>query len=76
MKHGDRIHLDGLELRAALASGMVEPHGVDSSGVTVYLLTRAGETLTGRGERNVGATAQRIQAAQPLIFGNGPTGIS
>ncbi len=76
MKQGDRIHLEGEELKAALATGMVEPHGVDACGVTVYLLTRTGEILAGSGERTVGSIAKRIQKGIPLMFGLGPTGLS
>ena len=76
MKPGDRIHLQGKELTAALAAGMVEPHGVDAQGATVYVLTRVGSVLTGRGALNVGSTAIKIQTAHPLAFGNGPTGLA
>lgn len=76
MKQGDRIHLEGDELKAALATGMVEPHGTDSQGRTVYLLTRAGEILTGNGQLNVGSTACKVQHGHPLIFGFGPTGLA
>lgn len=76
MKQGDRIHLEGDELKAALETGMVEPHGTDNQGCTVYLLTRSGEILTGSGERNVGSTARKVQHGHPLIFGFGPTGLA
>jgi hypothetical protein len=77
MKKGDRIYLENEDLRAALASGMVEPHGVDSLGKTVYLLTRAGEILTGAGHLNVGSTAQKIQRSHPLLLGRpGPLGLA
>jgi hypothetical protein len=76
MKAGDRIYLEGDDLRAALASGMVEPHGIDSLGKTVYLLTRTGVVLTGGGELNVGSTAKKVQTAHPILFGRGPTGLS
>lgn len=76
MMIGDRIWLDGEELRAALAAGMVEPHGVDGQGKTIYLLTRAGALLTGAGQLNIGSTACRIQKANTLLFGRGPTGLA
>lgn len=76
MKQGDRIHLGGEELRAALATGMVEPHGSDAQGHTVYLLTRTGAILTGEGQLNVGSTACKVQRANPLLLGFGPTGLA
>lgn len=76
MKVGDRIHLQNHELRAALASGLVEPSGVDAQGQTVYVVTQTAVILTGRGVRGVGTTAARIAAAQPLLFGRGMVGLS
>lgn len=74
MNVGDRIYLTGEDLRNALATGMVEPHGTDANGATVYLLTRTGALLTGNGALNVGTTAQKIQTAHPILFGRGPIG--
>jgi hypothetical protein len=64
------------DLKAALASGMVEPDGVDAEGRTIYRLTRAGEILTGRGALPVGRTAQNIQQAHPVYFGRQPIGLA
>lgn len=74
MKPGDRIFLEGKELTAALATGLVEPHGTDSAGGTVYLVTRTAVRLAG--SRSVGQTARGIQTGHQMIFGNGPVGLS